>query len=909
MPLPPSDPGPFLSLMGWLDDAGQIAPNLIKGRYRAAGRKTLDLLGDIPDALLPYDVIGHVGDEDEYIRPSELAGIDPMSSPALAKITDMVGGAVLNPLSYSNAAALGRPLAAAGRLAKKGAAKGFEMLPDALSKPLSEIGTTARRSLNWLDVDPKRAAQIDQAKAAGVKSDATRQAEIERTLAWLPADERVGIYEMQSRLDRKGLTDRDQWAVTQSDDEVLARFPASSHDRMRQGKEDFRRINSLMADDDNLGLHQNPNYTPHQYSGEYYEDIDSPSWMPTTGMKPGPFKGKKLDTPEDSLEFMRGHADVDMETDILKVASRRSNEQARATEKAHLAAQMLPEKAAELRAKLGGRADDVDRASNIEQQIYAIEHPPVVHGAPPAPPLPLSPGAEAKLTSLRSELDLQKQYDSFNSGFNLSNADHVSAIRSMIKEIGQKPGGADTAYRLEGVFNGIQERTGVLSLLALGNRYFKAAATYGFIIPRMAFNTGNRFSNVWQQVSAGENRLQRGGKSLLTAPNDLWGSVDDGIMKLTNKSRWAGGELTNGLDVIEQAIKSAKGDLKAVDSFIAANGGTNAKMLQEAMEDGVLNGFVSTEQLMRLMAQTPWKKAYNNLVDMPAAIARGVEQRIRLGTYMDIRKNGGTREAARQTTKDTALDYDVPGVANRTFRDIIPFGAFLSQNVKQQAKFLADKPYVATAAAPLFTSDDGSPKYPWMENTMALPVGLDEQGNPQYMTSFRMPIEGLATIPGGGSDDWYRDVVGSMQPLAKTAVSAIVGKDPFTGREFGTYDKFMGEEAGALGRAWNVVKGSGVIQPLSGPMDQVANWIDERKSAGERAIQGLTGFRFASVDPDMAARQRIEDYLGDNPQVHQYKGYFQEKGQEDPGLSELLKDLSEAKARLKAKREAAAGVL
>jgi hypothetical protein len=62
-----------------------------------------------------------------------------------------------------------------------------------------------------------------------------------------------------------------------------------------------------------------------------------------------------------------------------------------------------------------------------------------------------------------------------------------------------------------------------------------------------------------------------------------------------------------------------------------------------------------------------------------------------------------------------------------------------------------------------------------------------------------------------------------------------------------------------------------------------------------------------SVDPDLAKKLELEKYLKDNPEVQQYTGYFQPKGEDmDAGLSELLSQLNDAKEKLREKRRLAA---
>jgi hypothetical protein len=68
----------------------------------------------------------------------------------------------------------------------------------------------------------------------------------------------------------------------------------------------------------------------------------------------------------------------------------------------------------------------------------------------------------------------------------------------------------------------------------------------------------------------------------------------------------------------------------------------------------------------------------------------------------------------------------------------------------------------------------------------------------------------------------------------------------------------------------------------------------------------LTGVREVSVDPDLAARMQLENFLENDHSAHKFTGYFQTG--DDPQLDDVLHQLSEARANLKAKREKAKGL-
>ena len=485
-------------------------------------------------------------------------------------------------------------------------------------------------------------------------------------------------------------------------------------------------------------------------------------------------------------------------------------------------------------------------------------------------------------------------------------------MESAIAEIAKTQ--PDYAYKLENAFRGIPPRgdNWFAKGLHASNRAFKAAATVGIVLPRIGFSVRNRIGNMWQVLS---DDTARGtiGQNAKRALSDLFGAFDDGFIKLTGgaKGRWSGSELTKALDHIENSKRQAQGSTAKFRELLAQH--PDGQLMQEALDNGVLENFISSEELVSRMAKTPLGQRTLDVLEWPAEVSHGLEQRMRLGTFFDLRKGGIAKDGAEaaKSVRNEALDYSVAGQENRTMRDFLPFSSFMSQTMRQQGNFIARHPVALTATAPLFgvRDEEDLPRYEWMKSKMSLPVGLDEQGNPQFATGLGLPIEALSQVPGWSSDDIYGDIVGQLQPALKTAIAYAADKDPMTQRKFGQYSKLFGEDAGELGRVTNVIKNTGLLQPISGPFDMAQSLLDARKSIPERLAQNLTGVRLASVDPDMAERQKLEDYLESNPSVRQYRGFFQQEGEEDPGLTELLKQLQESKGRLKAKREAAAAVL
>lgn len=897
MPVPPPDRGPFLSALGWVDDLSQIPLNVLRGRPGAAARKTANSLGDLIDATLPYDLIPEFGEDDERVRASELFDIDPEVSPGIARATDIVGGAVTNPLSYfgyrGGSIRAGLPGADGVKVAgsdaitggvRKLADKAAEYIPE----PIKKSGRTVRRALNIMDVPEDGQKQVASAKGAGALARDVYNERVKQIYTPLTTIEQEAVGEIGEGIARNNSKDRKLWTTIDDMDSYLAGRTDIRPDVVKQAVTDRlaahrkqweegldfgvmgrKRVyedvngNRMLADDLRSQLKKDIE------SGVIHERTTLPDYADQRG-----FTGKILDeqgvkdyTPRRYL------GDYFLDDDNLGFSQRGGGNSA------------LAKRVEELKTK--------------EQRLQFLQDTPDVD---------LEFNA-ARLDAKRAEQQgryVQKaalgKAITGNDAFVLTDPDHQRAMVDAIKQIGETQ--KDYAYVLENLYKGIPPRgDGAFSkALHWGNQKFKSAATFGILLPRISFNVGNRASAVWQTLSepgtAGTRMI-----AAKRALGDLLGAVDDGFIRLSGgtKGRWAPSELTQTIDQYEAALKAAKGDVAELRRIMSAT--PNGTHMLEAIDNGVMNGFVHSEMLLAKMARTPKAQRVADFMEWPAEIAKGVEQRMRLGTFLDLRKSNIDAPSAGLTTNRTYLDYSVPGVENRMFRDIVPFGAFLSQNIKQQAGLLARRPVVATVAAPFFANNEEDIKYPWMDNSLAVPTGEDETGNPQYITGFRTPIEGLTSVPGADKDDLLRDTIGNMQPLLKTGLSYIFDRDSFTGGEFGEYDKVLGQSAGELGRAYNVVRGTGLLQPFTGPIDQLSNALDDRKTIAQRAIQGTTGVRFNSVDPDLAKRQRIEDYLGDNPDAKQYTGYYQEG--ENEGLSDLLSQLNEAKAKLKAKREAA----
>jgi hypothetical protein len=225
--------------------------------------------------------------------------------------------------------------------------------------------------------------------------------------------------------------------------------------------------------------------------------------------------------------------------------------------------------------------------------------------------------------------------------------------------------------------------------------------------------------------------------------------------------------------------------------------------------------------------------------------------------------------------------------------------------IPQQAKFLSRTPAVAAGLNPLFGNDPDHPVSPYMSNQSRVALGKNENGTYGYLTGFGLPVEALNSIPMSASDVSQR-IVGATQPLIKTGVAAVFNQDPFFQTPFGSYakDPITGENS-TFGRYYNMLAGTGLIEPIAGPLRMLRTATDSKHSGTARAIDLLSGAHIADVDEDLATRQILDSALKSNPNVVKYSTYYQ-PGEHDPEVDALIHGLADAKARLKAKAQAAA---
>lgn len=584
---------------------------------------------------------------------------------------------------------------------------------------------------------------------------------------------------------------------------------------------------------------QSPQYAQRAFSG--MENTVDRGIREATGAKPMASKARTLDT-DDVVDFLNKNPDVTLEDDFAKVAASRGEQQGRLLAQGYIAKGLAARAEQTATEKLSAASKSVDRweylpegerfakagLSNAERLAWQAQGAPLY-----------KPGGNGGLSEVANAV-LKEMRDPKSPMFDVASAD-----------------------LLENIYRGIAPRGALMDVLAKGNRIFKPFATAGAFIPRLSFTVGNVASGLPQILSNPEARSVWW-KYAKGAAGVILRSIDDGIEHLTGKRIGA-----DDLADFKQAMANSGGSLEGA---VAA---AKDPIMKEAIRHGVVtDGFVDAELLADTISRTGWSKRWRDIRDYPAAIAGGSEKRMRYATFKALIEDKGLSPAeAARISKETFYDYQLSGPLNRAARDVIPFFQFTAKAIPQQARWLNEKPYLATAMASLPGAGDGQ-VYPYMEGNLNIPFGTDEEGNPKYLTSLRMPFEAIGAIPNLSGDlrqvgrDIEREIVGSSTPPLKTAYGVLSGRDPFFGSQYGSFDRLPGNvEAGGIGRAYNKLAGTGMIQPIAAPLQTLSPLWDDRRSIGDTALNMLTGAKVVSVDPDRARLQRLREDIETNPEI------------------------------------------
>lgn len=884
MPDPFAPEGILPNVLRWVDRPGQAVRNVLRGDTGAASRQFLDFLTEPIDAAIPFvDLIPEATKQEDYISGSELAGVEGDYAKPLA---DIVFGAATDPLTYLSFGAVPALKGAAGAT-KYGVGVGIPFtggkatkMYGAFNAPVDPLSLITRGADTGITKALTKADELTQSKSVAGAQPSRYVKGYEDFKAW--ARRATGSEKLSPEV-------RQRMSEAAAEGSMASKYWTQEASKAVGGLDAEERVLLTLA---NMGV-----------------DIGT--------LKPG----KQINAP---LQVLGN----DFQANVATLAGTYGKDAAKL------------QKAAAAVSDIGQRQYDEAFGKQAmfkspgQNQDY-LQRQWILEGQDDA----FGGGARAKATEKRTlttpedvsrflsggdvgvELDAAKLLlnRATQQGRMLTQAklakEYAPGSSSALEEglrteaiAGIKSSGLhrDEVAALENMMNGMPPRGPILGTLAKLTRPVKGAMVYGVVLPKIGSLVRNKLGMGLQAAATPGvreeafthlnpvNVLQEMGKAADHAyGTTIFGKADD---------------LSQDIAEIEKAYATARSTDDVLKNL------THKPELQAAVRNGVLDGFVSTEEILSKIGRDPAFAKFWDIYQAPGVMFQYLEQRGRLQTFKNLLAKNKDPAKSAAMTKEALYDYGVNSPENRALRDVVPFAQFMVKSVPQQAKWLSERPAVAAASAPLFydASGDEPPVYPWMQGRSRIGVGTDEAGSPTYLTGFGLPMESLNVIPdfSGSLSTFGRGVqqgmLASTAPVLKTAAAITTGEDPFFGTPYGSYDKIpLVGNAGDLGRAYNMVAGTGFLEPIgAGMLRQAGALTDESKPLGARAVDFATGAKLVSVDPDVAEQRTITSYLETRPDIKQYRTFYQTDP--DDEFSALMAQLREAKARVKEKREQAA---
>lgn len=917
-PLIPEDPGLLASVGRYLGRYAQVPLNLLSGDIGGAFRQGADILGETVDAALPGDWIPEFSRPEDEKKPSQMLGINQDDS-LLAGAVDFAGETLLNPLTYLTggtsalAGTAGKAALKAGVPFTKAAVEipgsaqaiekvgglakaGYEKLPQGFREGLEGAKLKTKSALGWLNPAMPEAAQaLSEGSATKSLVNQAGQAEVQRILKGTTDAERQDLFDIMQNLGRSPSGVVGQLAPIQA-----TGFMTPAHQI-----EEFSRRAALTGKDPAHVARLNElaqQIIPYTH-GQWAEGVAGKAFAPAKGV---------AEIPDAAGNIVKEPWEIPAEE-----------------MSPGLYAQRTWQDLADKGAPAGGSMQATKPRELLTGQDIADE---------------LAFGGMARGTTLESDIaNVASKRASQQAnlmgraaiGKSLLGDDFVSltdeASRAKVAEIIDAMKGVDPegAYLLKNAWEGLPARGNISEALNKASAIFKPAAVAGVGIPRVGSVVKNITGFPQQLAMQGEGKEAL--RQIARTPATIY---EAGRRTLegyspTLAAKLPATRLGKDADVIEQALAAGGGRAENVLKILESQGRED---LADALRYGAIDGFVSAEMAQDTIKNSgllknalgkvgigeAGKAKVGEVLEAPQKGFGAAEQAGRLGSFQGIRddliKSGVPREeASRQAAQrvgSAMYSYDTLTPENRALRTVLPFGQFMSQATRQSGEFLGRNPAAAVALGSLLSDDSQDPIYSSMQGKLNIPLGADEAGNQVYATSFGLIPEVLGSLPNPSADlpDFGRQVeqgiVGSSHPILKTLYSGVSNREPYFGTDAGQYSKIAGQDAGEAGKLYNRAVGTGLIQPISGPIQQLGSLLDDKGGLGTDLLGLTTGVRTVAVDEDRALRQQLEDRLRRNPDIKSYTSLYQES--DDPETAMLLQALKEAKARIKAKKKRSA---
>lgn len=297
----------------------------------------------------------------------------------------------------------------------------------------------------------------------------------------------------------------------------------------------------------------------------------------------------------------------------------------------------------------------------------------------------------------------------------------------------------------------------------------------------------------------------------------------------------------------------------------------------------------------------------------------------RLAGFINLLKQGYDPAIAAGKVRAAHVDYRaLTDIEREVFRRVVPFYTFTRAMVPWTLRELAQHPGGKVANAISFTNAQRDEKGfvpEYIGSSLAIPVG-GEGDRTRYLTGLGLPHEimnQLATLGPGGLQTTGMDLLGQLNPLIKTPLELMTGKQFYSGRDLKDLDPRTGriaEAAGLVDDAKSVPYWLDELvmnSPISRGVGMVGQAIDPDKDWGALGTNFTTGIKLTDVDAtqqrERAARNIIDDLLQGAPGVGKFETFFvspENRDTIDPETLRLLQLLEGIKRQSRERKKAAA---
>lgn len=259
-------------------------------------------------------------------------------------------------------------------------------------------------------------------------------------------------------------------------------------------------------------------------------------------------------------------------------------------------------------------------------------------------------------------------------------------------------------------------------------------------------------------------------------------------------------------------------------------------------------------------------------------IGKTTEDLNRLAGWIELQKQGYAPAAAAERMRSAHVDYrQLTPTERNVFRRLIPFYSFTRRMLPEQLREIVQRPggkvgtTIKASTANERSGEGFTPEY--LKGGLAIPVWQGEDGRTTYLTQLDLPHEQFNMLHFGerGLTKTGLDMLGMLNPILKGPMELATGRQFYSDRDLRDLDPRSGRILEQLGLIDNprdvplLLEQALMNSPASRLLTTTGNLLDDRKTAGQKAVNLLTGLRLSDVDmekqKEIEARRMIGDLL------------------------------------------------